>query len=196
MSVETVLKRVGLALTSLFAVGGLLFALGYAFDDLGGWVAVLLTAAVVVPLVGLSVLAARAAPLAVKVLAVAVVLYLVWGVVTRYVEIDMPTIPVIAMMLALPIAIVGQRLATRAGQLLVVVTAVPFIAVITRLVAESGPEGREGPGLGALLGGSTGVVIVPLAVFAILFLVAGAAGHASRAPEEPPVRPSTPATRG
>ena len=64
MSLATILRRFALALTSLFVVGGLLFALGHAFEDPGGWTAGIIAAAVVVPLVGLIVLAARSAPLA------------------------------------------------------------------------------------------------------------------------------------
>jgi hypothetical protein len=195
MSLATILKRVALVLTGLFALGGLLFALGYAFDDPGGWPAVLISAAVVVPLVGLTVLAARAAPLAIKVLTAAVVLFVVWGVLDRYIDIDMPTIPVIALVLALPIAVMGQRYATRAGGLLLVVAAVPLLSVVTRLVSESSPDGSEGPGLGDLLGGSSGVVILPLAVLAVLFFAAGALGRAAPAPTEPSVRPSSPAAR-
>lgn len=193
MSFATVLGRVGLVLTALFALGGLAFALGYAFDDPGGWAAVLLVAAVVLPVAALTVLALRDAPLAAKVLTVAVVLFVVWGVVSRFVDIEMPTIPVVAMMLALPIAVVGQRDATRAGELLLIVAAVPLLLVIARLVRESGPEG---PGLGALLGGSTGAVVVPLAGLAVLFLVAGAMGRPARASGGQPSRPSAPAAHG
>ena len=78
---------------------------------------------------------------------------------------------------------------------LLVVAAVPLLSVVTRLVSESSPDGSEGPGLGALLGGSTGVVILPLALLAVLFFAAGALGRAAPAPTEPPVRPSTPAAR-
>jgi hypothetical protein len=193
MSLATILRRVALALTSLFVVGGLLFALGYAFEDPGGWTAGIISAAVVVPLVGLTVLAARAAPLALKVLAAGVVVFAVWGLVTLFVDFDLPDIPAVALVLALPIAVVGQRYATRAGELMLGVAAVPLVLVVVRLITERGPEG---PGLGALLGGSTGVVVVPLVVLAVLLLGAGAVGRTAATSDKPRVQPPTPAARG
>jgi hypothetical protein len=184
---STVLRRTALVLTSLFVVGGLLFALGYTFEDPGGWAAVLIAAAIVLPLVGLTVLAARAAPTAVTVLTWAVVAFAAWAVVNRFVEVDAPTIPVIALVLALPIAVVGQRNARRAGQLLLAVAAVPLLLLLVRLVTSGG----DGPG--ALLGGSTGVVVLPLVVLAALFLAAGAPGRAAPAPGRHRVPPPTPA---
>lgn len=171
-TVSVVLRRTALVLTAVFACGGLLFALGYAFEDLGGGKAVLLAAAVAVPLAALTVLAALRRGLALRVLAVAVGLYAVWGVIALFVDLAAgPDLPMIALILALPIAVVGLTYALRAGALLVVVAAVPFLSVASILVRESG---HEGPGLGDLFGGSTGVVVVPLLVLAGLFLLAGA----------------------
>ncbi|HET8989089.1 MAG TPA: hypothetical protein VFN43_11295 [Humibacillus sp.] len=50
------------------------------------------------------------------------------------------------------------------------VAAVPFALLVERMLTELGPEG---PRLGDLLGGSSGVVVVPLAVFPALFPIAG-----------------------
>lgn len=192
VSLATILRRFALALTSLFVVGGLLFALGHAFEDPGGWTAGIFAAAVVVPLVGLIVLAARSAPLALKVLTAAVVGFAVWGLVTLFVDVDAPTVPVISLVLALPIAVLGQRYATRAGELLIAVVAVPLLLLVVRLFTE---RGAEGPALQDALGTSTGVVVVPLVVLALLFLAAGVAGGHGPAPEQAPVQPQTPATR-
>ena len=192
MSLATILRRFALALTSLFVVGGLLFALGHAFEDPGGWTAGIIAAAVVVPLVGLIVLAARSAPLALKVLTAAVVGFAVWGLVTLFVDVDAPTVPVISLVLALPIAVLGQRYATRAGELLIAVVAVPLLLLVVRLFTE---RGAEGPALQDALGTSTGVVVVPLVVLALLFLAAGVARGHGPAPEQAPVQPQTPATR-
>lgn len=191
MSLSTVLRRTALVLTSLLVVGGLLFALGYAFEDPGGWAAVLIAAAVALPLVGLTVLAAKSASTAVTVLTWAVVAFAAWAVVNRFVQVDAPTIPVIALILALPIAVVGQRNATRAGQLLHAVAAVPLLLLLVRLVTSGG----DGPGPGDLIGGSTGVVILPLVVLGALFLAAGAPGRAAPAPGRHRVPPRTPAGR-
>src|SRR6478735_3479281 len=166
-------------------IGGLLFALGYAFEDPGGGKAVLLAAAVAVPLAALTVLASVRRPLALRVLALAVGLYAVWGVITLFVNlVDAPDLPMIALILALPIAVVGLTYALRAGVLLVVVAAVPFLSVVSILVRT---PGVEGPRPGDLLGGSTGVVVVPLLVLAGLFLLAGAL---DRGPEPHPGLPA------
>ena len=130
-TVSTILRRTALVLTAIFTCGGLLFALGYAFEDLGGGTAVLLAAAVAVPLAALTVLASLRRPLALRVLALAVGLYAVWGVITLFVNlVDAPDLPMIALILALPIAVVGLTYALRAGVLLVVVAAVPFLSVV------------------------------------------------------------------
>jgi hypothetical protein len=186
-----ILLRTALVLTWLFSVGGALFALGYAFEDPGGWTAVLLAAAVVVPMALLTVLAVRSPHRALTVLTVAVGAFAVWAVVDVFVEIEMPAVPVIALLIAAPLAVVGQRYALHAGGLMFALAAIPFALVLVRLVRESGPEG---PSLGALLGGSTGVVVVPLAVLAGLFALAGLLGRSAPAGEEPrPVEPAPPA---
>lgn len=190
-TVSVVLRRTALVLTAVFACGGLLFALGYAFEDPGGGTAVLLAAAIVVPLAALIVLAALRRGLALRVLAVAVGLYAVWGVIALFVDLaDGPDLPVIALVLALPIAVVGLTYALRAGALLVVVAAVPFLSVASIFVRSSG---HDGPGLGDLFGGSTGVVVIPLLVLAALFLLAGALDRGP-APDRKP-RTDQPLTR-
>jgi len=189
MSLATMLRRLGLILASLFAAGGILFALGYAYQDLTWWVAALITAAIVGPLALLAVLAVRAAPLATAVLTAAVVVFASWAVVNAFIDVDLPTIPVISFVLAVPIALFGQRRATRAGELLLGVAAVPLALVIVRFFTEEGPEG---PGVGDLLGTSIGVVVVPLVVLAILFLASGWIGRAEPTSTSPSVPPSTP----
>lgn len=171
-TLSSVLRRTTLVLTALFAAGGLLFALGYAFEDPGGAVAVLLAVAVVVPLAALTLLAVLRRRIAGVVLTVAVVLYALWGVISVFVDlVEAPDIPVLALVLALPIAVIGLTYPLRAGCLLLGVAAVPVLSVAARLARESGPEG---PGLRDLLGSSSGVVVVPLLVLAVLLLVSGA----------------------
>ncbi|HEX6055132.1 MAG TPA: hypothetical protein VFY98_04920 [Intrasporangium sp.] len=192
MSLSSILRKVGLVLTSLFAVGGIAFALGYAFEDLDGWAPWLLTAAVAVPLVGLTALAVRSPRRALQVLVTALGLFAGWAVLTLFVDVDAPTVPVISLVLALPIAVFGQRYATRAGELLIAVAAVPLLLLVVRLSTE---WRAEGPGPHDALGTSTGVVVVPLLVLAVLFLAAGVAGGHGPAPERAPAQPKTPARR-
>jgi len=104
-TVSTILRRTALVLTAVFTCGGLLFALGYAFEDPGGGRAVLLAAAVAAALTALTSLRRR---LALRVLAHAVVLYAVWGVIALVVDlVEAPDLPMIGLILALPIAVVG-----------------------------------------------------------------------------------------
>jgi hypothetical protein len=187
-----VLRTVALVLAWLFSVGGLMFALGYAWDDPGGWAALALTLAAVVPLSGLTVLAVREPALAFTVLAVGVGLVAAWAVLSLFVDlVDAPVVPVVTLVLVAPLAVVGQTFAQRAGALMLALAAVPFGLVLVRLVQESG---AEGPGVRDLLGGSTGVVVLPLLVLALLLLVAGSQGRAGVAPDEQPTEqpPRTP----
>lgn len=192
MNASTTLRRTALVVTSLVAAGGLLFALGYAFEDPGGWAAVALAAAVVVPLAALVLLALRLPQTAAAVLTVLVVLFAAWAVLGLVVSlVDAPTVPVIALVLALPIAVLGQRDALRAGGLMLALAVIPFALVLVRMVRETT---AEGPGLGDLLGGSTGAVIVPIAVLAVLLLAAGALdrheGNLQHRRPQPPPRPA------
>jgi hypothetical protein len=186
-TVATVIRRAALVLTALFAVGGVLFALGYAFEDLPIGSALLITAATVVPLAGLTILAMLKPEVARVVLTVGVGLFAVYAVLDLFVEFgDVPDIPIIALVLALPIAVMGQRHDLWAGALLLALAAFPFLQVLVRMFSE---DAVDRPGLGALLGGSTGVVVVPLAVLGTLFLVAGGLGRQTPVPEQGGVQP-------
>lgn len=193
-TVATVLRRTALLVTALFSLGGLLFALGYAYEDLALVAALALTAAIVVPLAGLTILARRRPDIAPVVLATAVGLFALYAVLGMFVDIiEAPDIPVIALVLALPIAVLGQRQPLWAGVLMLVLAAFPFIQVLARMFREV-PLDR--PPLGALLTGSTGIVVVPLATFGILFLIAGALGRgrpdAGQGQVQPPAREPQP----
>lgn len=189
MSISLILRRVGLVLTSLLAVGGILFALGYAFDDPGGWAAVGLTVAVLVPLIALVLLAVYRPEVATTVLTWAVVLYAVWAAVTLIFDpVDAPTLPIIALVLVAPIAVVGQRKPWLAGVLLLATAVIPLVVVLIEYFTESARDG-----LGSLFGTSTGVVVLPLVILGVLFLVAGSTHPAHELEERPPARPMPPA---
>lgn len=192
MSASIILRRTALVLTSLFGVGGLFFALGNAFDDPGGWKAVLITAGVVVPLAALVVLALGRPEVATTVLTGAVVLYALWAVATVVFDpVDAPTMPIIALILAVPIAVMGQHHPWHAGALLAATAAMPLVVILVRYFTEA--RTGDGPGLGSLFGTSTGVVVLPIAVFAILFLTAASSHLPLRGREQPPTRPLPPA---
>ena len=165
-----VLRIVGLVLTSLFAAFGILFAAGYAFEDPGGWQGVAIFACMVVPLAVLTWLA-RSRPVAgLRWVLVGAVLLLVWAVLELFVDIvEAPALPMAALVLSVPAAVLGLRNARRGAELLLLIVAAPVVSVLARVLGE-----REGPPLGAALGGSTGVVVLPLLLFAGIFLVAAA----------------------
>lgn len=178
---STVAAKAAFVLTALFALLGVVFALGYAFDDPGGLGAVLIAASVIVPLSVLTFVAVRMPDLAPRVLAVGVVAYAVWAVLEELARlVDAPVVPMVALVLAVPTAVVGLRRPERAAPLMLATAMVPVVALVVRLVAHPDPEGA-GPGLAHLLGGSTGVVVMPLLFVAgLLFLAARAASPVGR----------------
>lgn len=176
-----ILSRLALVLTALFSALGLLFALGYAWEDPGGWPAVLITAAIMLPLGGLTWLAADAPRAGSWALQIGIALYAVWALLSQFVPlVEAPVIPVFALILAVPTAVLGLREPLRAGLLMLSLAVVPFVCVLIRVARESGPEG---PSLGALLGTSTGVLVVPLAVLAALILTTAALDHRATRPQ-------------
>ena len=181
------LRKFAFSLTVLFAAGGILFASGYVIEDPGGWLAVLVIAALVVPLAGLAVMAHRSPDRALSWLLVGIGLLVAYMVAGFFVQlIEAPVVPVATLVLAVPAAVIGLGNARRAAELLLLLAAGPLLTVVVRVLG--GGDG-EGPPLGAALGGSTGVVVLPLLLFAGLFLVAAAAeGH-----RPADARPGTPA---
>jgi hypothetical protein len=186
-TVATIIRRSALGLTAVFAVGGLLFGLGYAYEDLPIGSALLITAAIAVPLAGLTILAILKPDIAPAVLAVGVGLFGVYAVLDLFVDFgDVPDIPFIALILALPIAVMGQRHDLWAGTLLLVLAAFPFLQVLVRMFRETA---ADRPPLAHLLTGSTGIVVIPLAVLGILFLIAAGLGHEASSPGRGQVQP-------
>ncbi len=160
-------------------LGGLFFA-GYAFQDPGGLAAVALTAAWALPTLGLSSLAllrpASAAPALTwitDVLAAATITDAALGVVPR--DAWGPVMAVAVLGLGVCLAVLGLHRAGRAGGLLVVLALAQLAATLLAGLWAAGPiPGGHGPGAAALLGGSSGVVVVPVLLAGVLFLVADA----------------------
>ena len=104
--------------------------------------------------------------------------------------VDAPVVPVAALVLALPIAVAGQRYATAAGGLMAALAGVPFVLLVIRMVEETTEAGESG--IRGLLGGSSGAVVIPLAVLAALLLVAGVTGRGTPSDGAPQVEPTQP----
>jgi hypothetical protein len=89
-------------------------------------------------------------------------------------------------------AFLGLHRQVLAGTLMVLTGVVQLVATVVGTAVHAGLRG-EGvpagavPGVGALLGGSSGVVVVPLLVVGALFLLAGAL--ADQPGRTPPARP-------
>lgn len=176
------LRIVGASLTSLFAVFGILFAAGYALEDPGGWKGAAIFAAMVAPMVVLTWVARRHPGAGVRWVLGGGVLLLAYAAVALFVEpVDLPVVPLAALVLSVPAAVLGLRDARRGGELLVLVAAGPVLSVLANVLGGGG----EGPPLGAALGGSTGVVVVPLLVFAGIFLLASVIEPGRRSVERP-----------
>ena len=174
-----VVRRLAFGLTATFGLLGTLFVAGYAFEDLEVWAAIGVTAAWVLPMVGLSVLALRrpgpASRLLVAVTAVVAVasvldslLSLVprdqWG----------PVGAIVVFATSVTLGFLGLRQAMLAGLLLVALAAAQLLSVLAGFgVREHG----EGPALGAMLGTSGGVMVVPFLLVGALFLLAGTLAH-------------------
>lgn len=171
-----VMRNVALTMVALFAVGGGTFVIGEVFTDPGGWQAVAMTASWVVPVVVLGVVALRRPDAAGAVLMGVTALAVVFTVLDAAVGIvprdgwgPVATVAVFAVVVVL--GLLGVHRAELAGLLMLGVGAGQLVAT---LIARGGAEAGEGPGPGALLGGSSGVVVLPTLVIGLLLVLAGA----------------------
>jgi hypothetical protein len=191
--IAKVLRYTAFTSMALFGLLGGMFVAGYAFEDLGGWAAVGLTALWLVPLVALSAFALvrpePAAPVLVGVTGAVALFSLAdsaFGIVPRDAWGPVAAIAVFAAAVAL--AFLGLHRARLAGLLMVVLAVVQLAATMLGVAVHGA---GEGPGPGALLGGSSGVVVVPVLVVGALFLLAGSLDHEPLRPSAPPrVRPA------
>ena len=165
-----VLRRTACGLTVLFSFLGIVFAIGYIVEDPGGGTAVALIAAMVLPLAWLMVVAIRSPRRAVTLISIGVALLAGYALITLAVRlVEGPVVPLAALVLAAPTAVVGLRQPRQAGRLLLLVAVLPLLSIVTNVLIR-GADGPHGPG--AALGGSTGVVVVPLLMLAVMFLLA------------------------
>ena len=177
-----VLRYTAFTLMTLFGLFGGLFAAGYAFMDLDTWVAIGVTAAFAVPTIALSVVAFRhpepLAPWLVALTGVVAVLTLLdagLGLVDTDAVGPVPVMVVLA--LAVVLGFLGLHRSALSGVLLVMLGLAQLGAVVLGFADELAEGG--GPGPGAMLTTSSGVIVVPLLVVGVLFLIAGALTHES-----------------
>lgn len=142
--------------------------------DPGGVAGGLLSAAVVVAIVLLSLIVLRLPDLAGRILDVAVLVVVALAVLGAFTSVTTgwgPGTAVVAFVVGVPIAFLGLHEPGHAGILLLVAGAAPLLERIGRSLTEG-----EGPALHGI-GGSAGAVGLPLILGGLLFLLAGRAHH-------------------
>lgn len=174
MSPQKILTYLAFTLMALFGLLGGAFVIGEVFTDPGGWTAFWLSALWVVPLVALSVLALLRPEAAAQVfvpLTGAVALFTVLDSLAGIIPRDDwgPVAAIVVFALGVALAFLGLRRALLAGTLMVVAAVTQLVATMAGIAVHAG----DGPGPGAGLGGSSGVVVLPLLVIGALFVEAG-----------------------
>ena len=179
MTLSKILRYVAFTLMALFGLLGTMFGAGYEFEDPGGWAAAAMTAAWVVPMVGLAVFALRRPEAAEPVLigvTVAVGLFAVLDETLGIIPSDDwgPVTAIVVFGVGVVVAFLGLHRAKIAGMLL---TGLALTQLLATIVGFAISETGDGAGPGAMLGGSSGVVVLPLLVIGGLFLLAGSMDH-------------------
>lgn len=175
-----ILKWIAFVLTMLLGALGGMFVAAYAFQEPGGWAAVGLTAAWLVPLVLLAVLALLRPQVAGVVLAVAVGLVVVidavgWSLGEQLRALG-PFPAVAALVVGVALGFLGLRRPRLAGLLLAALAVLQYaMTVLGALIRSRGEPGGPGPMM--VLGGSSGAVVMPLLVLGVLFFIAGTSAH-------------------
>jgi hypothetical protein len=172
------LRRAGLVLMAVFTAIGALWIAAEAFADPGGWQAAVMTAAWLVPMVGLSIVAwyrDELAAVALEVLTTAAIAVNLWATVDpdswrSFEDSRGPVRAIASFALAAPIAVLGRRRPLPAGVLLVALAVLPMAMSVVAGI----------PGLSSL-----SVVSFPLFVTGVLYLAAAAISHKGTAAEGP-----------
>ena len=175
MPSPTILKYVAFTLMALFGLLGGAFVLGETFSDPGGWTAVWVSALWVVPLVAMSVFALlrpeAMAPVFVVVTAVVALFTLVDSLVGIIPRDDWgPVAAIVVFALGVALAFLGLRRALLAGTLMVAAALTQLVATVAGAAVHAAGDGA---GAGVGLGGSSGVVLLPVLVLGALFAEAG-----------------------
>lgn len=173
MPSSKVLTYVAFSLMALFGLLGGAFVLGEIFTDPGGWTAVWVSALWVVPLIGLSLLALlrpeTAGPVIVAVTAVVALFTLADSLIGLIPRDDWgPVAAIVVFALGVTLAFLGLHRALLAGSLMVGIALTQLVATLAGTAVHA-----AGGGEGAGLGGSSGVVVLPLLVIGALFVEAG-----------------------
>ena len=190
------LRYTAFGLMVLFGLLGGLFVAGYAFEDPGGWTAVLMTAGWVLPMLALIVYALvrkqAAGPVVVAVTVLVGLGSVVDSLFTVVPRDDWgPVLAVTVFSLGVALAFLGLFRTRLAGLLMVALALVQLLATALLYLVHGDLFSGDGPGIMALLGGSSGVVVLPLLVIGVLFLTADSLTREPRKQaHQPRVRPA------
>lgn len=194
--VAKVLRYTAFGLMVLFGLLGGLFVAGYAFEDPGGWTAILMTAGWALPMLALIVYALvrkqAAGPVFVAVTALVGLGSVVDSLFTVVPRDDWGPVPAVTVFsLGVALAFLGLYLTRLAGVLMVALALVQLLATALVHLVHGDLLSGEGPGIMALLGGSSGVVVLPLLVIGALFLMSDSLTREPRKrAHRPHVRPA------
>ena len=193
MRIAKVLRRTAFTFMMAFGLLGTLFVAGYALDDPGGLAGAGMTAAWVLPMVTLGALALVRPDTGAPVLTFATVMVLGFTLVDGIVGVvprdDVgPVAAITVFALAVALAALGLHRAKLAGVLMVTTALVQLGATVLGAVIHGV---GEGPGPGALLGSSSGVVVLPVLVAGAAFWLAGVYADEHVRPVWPQAHPAT-----
>lgn len=193
MRIAKVLRRTAFTFMMAFGLLGTLFVAGYALDDPGGLTGIGMTAAWVLPMVTLGALALVRPDTGAPVLTFATVMVLGFTLVDGIVGVvprdDVgPVAAITVFALAVALAALGLHRAKLAGVLMVTTSLVQLGATVLSAVVHGV---GEGPGPGALLGSSSGVVVLPVLVAGAAFWLAGVYADEHVRPVWPQAHPAT-----
>ncbi|WP_146192403.1 hypothetical protein [Cellulomonas sp. WB94] len=172
--------RAAFVLMMIYGAFAIVWVVGELLTDPGGAAGISISLSVVVAVVVLSMVAVRLPRLAPTLMGAAVALLLVFAVVDAMVTViprgaeavagsPGPVVAIAALVIAVPLAFLGLRSARAGGWLLVAAGIAPVVEIVARVV--------RGAGGGLHLGGSSGVVALPLILVGLLFLLGATSGR-------------------
>src|SRR5450830_2378 len=184
-----VMVRAAFVLMMIYGAFAIVWVVGELLTDPGGPAGISISLSVVVAVVVLSMVAVRLPRLAPTLMGLAVALLLVFAVVEALVSVvpraaesvaraPGPVVAIAALVIAVPLAFLGLRSARLGGWLLVAAGMAPVVEIVARVV--------RGGGGGLHLGGSSGVVALPLILVGLLFLLGAVSGPRGAREGTPP----------
>lgn len=175
-----VLRFVAFGVLVAVALFGGFFAAGHVVADMPAQVSVLAIGLWLAVAGGLSWWAVRSPDRAVTALLVAVVLAALLTTLDGFLDLfdrntNGPVSAMVVLALFVPLAVLGLRRALAAGVLLVALAAAQLVATVLLWTEAAG----QAPPWAALFRGSSGILILPMALAGVLFLSAGLLMHES-----------------